>query len=261
MKRTRSSPALSKARLRIASEVRVLRRARGWTLEELAKRLDVSTSRLSDIERGDGSFTAEQFLEILALFNVPATHFSPTSRDPAAEQLQNALARFGATNLYESGELTPSEHLHSVQQVIREALIDGSPRSITAIAPVLVRNVERINPAALINELAVIGYTRRLGWVVDNTLAALDGLPIPNGRERLAAEHARSRLAYLSRVLSELAPHARSIEDVLDRTIRSERTLEKVRRDASPISRSWNIVTTLQPADFLEALRASLADH
>lgn len=123
MRRTRPSATLSKARERIASEVRSLRNTRGWTLEELAKHLAISKSRLSDIERGEGSFTAEQFLEILALFNVTATHFAPPSRD-AADQLQNALARFGAASLYESGDTTPSEHLRSVQQVIREALIE-----------------------------------------------------------------------------------------------------------------------------------------
>ena len=58
-------------RLAIASKVRDLRKARRWTQAELSKRLHLSQNRLSEIERGAGSFTAEQLLVILKLFNVP----------------------------------------------------------------------------------------------------------------------------------------------------------------------------------------------
>jgi hypothetical protein len=50
-----------------------------------------------------------------------------------------------------------------------------------------------------------------------------------------------------------------SAPDVLDEDIRTKKTLEEVRADSSSISRHWNIVTRLQPADFLEALRATRA--
>ena len=50
---------------------------------------------MSEIERGDGSFTAEQFLAILKLFNVPASHFTSSTPQPDSS-LQNALARLGA---------------------------------------------------------------------------------------------------------------------------------------------------------------------
>src|ERR1035438_2790437 len=86
---------LKKSRTSIARKVQDLRRARHWTQAELARLLHLSQSRLSEIEGGDGSFTAEQFLTILRLFNVAASEFVHEHADPTAE-LQNALARLGA---------------------------------------------------------------------------------------------------------------------------------------------------------------------
>ncbi|MBV8761065.1 MAG: helix-turn-helix transcriptional regulator [Deltaproteobacteria bacterium] len=243
------------ARARIASEVRALRQARGWTLTQLAEKLGRSPSRLSEIERGGGSFTAEQFLALLAIFNVPATHFTPPTRD-GTEQLQNALARLGATSLYENDSLTPSEQLRTAHQAIREALLEGSPRLVTALAPVLVANIDQINPAKLVGELVDVGYERRLGWVVDNTIAAINTLPRSEREPRL--QHARARLPQLADVLHKLRSTSNAAEDVLDRSIRTQRTLDQVRREASPISHEWKIVTAIQPDDFASALRASL---
>lgn len=59
----------------IAGKIRDLRRNRHWTQAELSKQLGLSQGRYSEIERGQGSFTAEQLLEILKLFNVPVSHF------------------------------------------------------------------------------------------------------------------------------------------------------------------------------------------
>jgi transcriptional regulator with XRE-family HTH domain len=66
----------NKTKERIARKVRELRKQRRWTQAELARRLGLSQSRLSEIERGAGSFSAEQFLTILSLFNVYSTRFS-----------------------------------------------------------------------------------------------------------------------------------------------------------------------------------------
>lgn len=248
---------LKKIRDHIATQVRSLRKARGWTLEDLAGRLEVSPSRLSEIERGSGSFSAEQFLTLLTLFNVPATHFSLAPPAEAIDQLQNALARLGATNLQENRELTPTERLRSAHQAVREALVEGSPRLVTATAPVLVRNINNFNLAQLHAELADVGYERRLGWAVDNTLEALRSLPL---RARLT-EHARAELFFAAGFLHGLRDSNATVEDILDQTIRSQKTLEQVRREASPISKSWNIVTTIQPDDFARALRESLGQH
>src|SRR5262245_35987584 len=67
---------LNNIRQAVAKRVRALRTERRFTQSELAARMGLSQGRLSQIERGDGSFTAEQFLLLLRLFNVPVSHFA-----------------------------------------------------------------------------------------------------------------------------------------------------------------------------------------
>ena len=143
---------LPKTRQQIAAKVRELRLARRWTQAELARQLEISQNRLSDIERGDGSFTAEQFLLLSKLFNVAPGQFVHEPSDPGLA-IQNALARLGALHVQESVHVLPSQELQEVHDVVREALLDGSPRIITALAPVLVRNAERLSLAKLHAEL------------------------------------------------------------------------------------------------------------
>jgi transcriptional regulator with XRE-family HTH domain len=252
---------LVKIRRTIAAKVRELRTSRGWTQAELAKQLQLSQSRLSEIERGDGSFTAEQFLLLLTLFNVGTSQFvrGPDDHGPG---IQNALARLGALHLRESVQVLPSEHLEQVHDVVREALIDGSPRIITALAPVLVRNAERLNLDKLYAELEAIGRARRLAWVIDNTLTALQHL----SRGGSTDGHAWSKLYRGAELrlgmfleLVDPAPGGRLALDILDATVRSKRTLEEVQRAASQPSRRWGIVTSLQPKDFWQALEAAHA--
>src|SRR5271170_6034924 len=103
---------LKKSRAWIAKNVRELRKERRWTQAELAKRLDLSQARLSEIEGGDGSFTAEQFLLLLKLFNVGANRFAPSAGPSASHdreaQIRNALARLGALHLQENRDVLPS---------------------------------------------------------------------------------------------------------------------------------------------------------
>src|SRR6266542_4569294 len=125
-----SRPPRTATREVIASKVRSLRGERHWTQAELSKRLGLSQNRLSEIERGQGSFTAEQFLTILRLFNVSVTHFA-AERKPS-EELQNALARLGASHLQESQEVLPSDLLDEIETVVREVLFSAeSPRHVT----------------------------------------------------------------------------------------------------------------------------------
>src|SRR5262245_20270642 len=124
---------LREARVIIAERVRRLRRERRWTQAELARRLGLSQSRLSEVEHGAGSFTAEQFLLILKLFNVGVSHFADDRRLEEDVGLQNALARLGGVHLQERADLLPSERLEDVNDVVREALIAGAARHITAL--------------------------------------------------------------------------------------------------------------------------------
>ncbi len=258
---------LDVARQEIAAKVRELRKNRRWTQAELARRLELSQNRLSEIERGAGSFTAEQFLVILKLFNVPLAHFARgTEHRHDDAMLQNALARLGAFHLQESDDVLPSERLEDATDVVREALVAATPRLLTALGPVLVRNADGLNLRKLDARLTDAGLERRLGWLVDNVLDAL-GRELEQAPPRPWAQLYRRAVVVLSTFLQPATSRqARSSHsdlvtpDILDAQIRSKKTLEEVRASASPISQRWGIVTSLQPEDFSLALRAARVD-
>lgn len=252
-----------KVRKFIAQKVQQLRKGRRWTQAELSKRLHLSQSRLSEIERGDGSFTAEQLLTILKLFNVSVSEFS-RELAPQPSEVQNALARLGASHLGESTSVLPAERLMEAGDVLREALVTAeSPRLIAALAPVLVLHIDSINLNRLHLQLTDAGFERRLAWLVENTIAAIvrdvaTVSPVSARRPyRRAQVLLESFLAFLSAHLDGKSP----APDVLDTTIRSKQTLEEVREASSAISRRWGVITTLQPEDFAHALRSARDAH
>jgi len=248
-------------KINIASGVRNLRKARRWTQRELASRIGLSQNRLSEIERGAGSFTAEQFLVILKLFNVPVSHFAPNQAGRDVE-LQNALARFGAHHLHESDDVLPDERSGDVTDVIREALLSGAPRLITALGPVIVRNINLINWRRLESLLADVGLQHRLAWLVENILDAVRREQAPSLPRRWTRRCRRAEIVLGSYLGSSAARLQRSLDspDILDAEIRSQRTLQRVTRSASPISQRWGIITTLHPEDFSTALGAARDD-
>ncbi|MEO6775752.1 MAG: helix-turn-helix transcriptional regulator [Kofleriaceae bacterium] len=254
---------MGRSRKKISTKVRQLRLARSLTQNELAKRLHISQNRLSEIERGGGSFTAEQFLELLRLFNVTASDFVEDASDPSLE-LQNALARLGATHLHESA-IVASAVLEEVHDVVREALLNGSPRLITALAPVLALHADTLNLPKLYAELHELGLERRLAWAVENTLDALDALANESGSGAKGWSKLKRRAEVPFRLFMDLiGPRGevlgwKGAPDPLDPTIRSLRTLEDVKRAASKPSERWGIATSIQPGDFVQALRASRA--
>ena len=103
-----------------------------------------------------------------------------------------------------------------------------------------------------------MGRQNRLGWIVDNALLGLEELLRANPRDTKLNE-AQLRLAVLAKHLRAASLEQPPLEDILDATIRTERTLENARRSRSAIAKHWNVVTTIQPEDFLKALRASFA--
>src|SRR5262249_56288209 len=121
---------------------------RGGTQRVRAVRHGVWQRRHSEIERGDGSFTAEQFLILLKLFNVGANHFASEPGRPDLE-LQNVLARLGAAHLEESEDALPSEKLQDVHAVIREALVSGGARGGGGLAPRVLGEAQRLFLAQL----------------------------------------------------------------------------------------------------------------
>lgn len=246
-------------RSKIGDRIRGLRTSRRWTQAELAKRLGISQGQLSQVERGASSLTAEQFLVVLRLFNVPVSTFDPGGKPPRYAQLQNALARLGAADLRESEDVLPTSELEEANDAVLETLATGAPRLLTPLAPVLVRNADRIDLAGLHGTLRRIGLERRLGWLVENVVEAL-AQDLGSKRSSPWARRER-RASLLLREYLESAmgrpPTDPTPVDILDRAIRSKKTLELVEATRSPISRRWGIVTRLQPQDFLQSLRSA----
>jgi transcriptional regulator with XRE-family HTH domain len=247
----------------IAGKVRVLRLERRWTQAELASQLGLSQARLSEIERGDGSLSAEQFVTVLKLFNVDVTDFVPARSHDPLDELQNALARLGARHLQVSADVLPSQRLRAVADAVRETLVLGDqPRLITALAPVLVQNIQALNLHQVNVELAQAGLQRRLGWLVENTAEAAVSTRVKAPRTwasnyRRADVVLRNFLQFVEPQLSDLPEDPAIGVDVLDRGIRSEQTLREQVAVASSISRRWRIATSIRPEDFATALRAA----
>ncbi|QQR90364.1 MAG: helix-turn-helix transcriptional regulator [Myxococcales bacterium] len=243
----------------IAVSVRRLRSARGWTQAELASRLDLSQSRLSQIERGDGSFSAEQFLTILRLFNLSLRDFGIEPQADPSLKLQNALARFGATHLQESQAVLPAEYA-DLSELIRDALLSGNPRYITALAPVLIHNLDKLHLQKPEAELAELGLQRRFPWLVENILAGIECELARLPSRPVTQRYQRAQLvlgSYLDVAKNRLCIDEQLVPDILDSEIRSQKTLQRVKEASSAISKRWGIITKLQVQDFTEALRAT----
>lgn len=237
----------------IASKIRSLRTERRWTQAELATRLGLSQSRLSELERGDGSFTAEQFIELLRLFNVTVRDFAP-ERDTETD-LQQALARFGAKHLLEPDTVVPIEQLADLHELVVTTLVSASSRLITALGPVVVANIDRLNLSKVLLELSAFDLENRLYWLCSNLDRALAS------REWSRKAQVRRCHLVLAQWVSQGA-HDKKRVDILDRSIRTQKTLASVQETSSDVSKAWNIVTDIRVEDFAEALGASgVLDH
>jgi len=253
------------ARTEIARKVRALRAERRLTQGELSKDLGLSQGRFSEIERGQGSFSAEQFLELLRLFNVPVSHFAPEGKEFVSE-IQNALARLGASHLHERSDVLPSDLLEEVGDVVREVLVGAEfPRHITSLAPVLVRNIDSINLTKLRIQFLEYGLERRWVWLLENTLEAILHELSEGLSRKQSALYRRAQLVLTAHIDSansdRLSTRIDQALDILDTNILSRKTLQEVQNDSSPISQRLGIVTNIQPDDFIQALKASRVAH
>lgn len=248
----------------IGERVRNLRFERNWTQAKLAALLGISQGYLSQIERGRGAFTAAQLLLILQKFNVPVDYFSSTRPDPDA-QIQNALARQGATHLVES-DILPSEKLRNATTSIREALISAdSSRQITAIAPVIVENIGQINLSRLRSEFAELGLENRLYWAIESTREAIrrESNELLSREWRLKYRRAELIIAnhFAAQFVSGLSPtpdpDKPAAFDILDPEISSRESVEEIKENLSEIARRWRILTRLEVDDFVRALRSA----
>lgn len=242
----------------ISNGVQRLRRDHRWTQGQFAKILGLSQSRFSQIERGQGSFTAEQFLVILKVFNISLDYFLPVMRKEKTE-LQNALARFGATHLYEDNESLPSEKFSQVTNVIYETLVGAeSSRQVIGLAPVIVLHSRNINLNKLKTDLQRIGFVNRVGWLVENILFAVKYELGTISQQGWISKYKRAEtiLNNFAKFCGHFAQE-NEVEDIFDSKITSEKTIEDVKKMRSDISKKWHIISRIMPEDFAKALDAA----
>jgi transcriptional regulator with XRE-family HTH domain len=244
----------------IGKKLRDLRKGRGLSQGDLGKILGLSQSSLSEIELGQTSLSAEQFIEILKFFNVPASHFDPAPGDSDGA-IQKALAAQGASHLVEDPNLLPSEHLARVDAIVRETLVAGeNPRALTALAPVIISNIGQINLPQLFARFKDYNLENRYGWLIDNILEAIALVvqDAPPRKQALAlAKAATVLLPHRERIHHGQAGHAYLGEDYLGVSLATTRTKNEVLRTCSEISRDWHILTTIQVEDFAKAIKES----
>ena len=243
----------------IAQKVKTLRKSRGVSQGDLARLLQVSQSRLSEIEAGKGSFSAEQLIFMLKHFNVPLSYFETVPADPRRCHPEG-VAHSGAGHLVENPELLPSERLGQLETVIRETLDAGSSRWITALAPVLVRNIDQVNLQKLHAQFRDYGLHNRFLWLLDNVAQAI--------RETLEEPLPRKQVVPLRRTLAALEAFRAWVnprpwetlegpEDTLGPGILFQETRNELRANSSDLSKRWRILTPIQVEDFRNALRES----
>lgn len=248
----------------IGPRVRQLRKERRWTQENLAVVLGISQGHLSQLERGNNSFSAEQLISILKNFNVSLDDIVPTEAS-AGSQIQKALSRQGAAQLAENENILPSVKLKTALAAIREALVSAdSARQVAAVAPVLVNHAGQLNFNRLRIEFAELGLENRFAWAVESTLEALRRenarvLPREWRVKYRRAEVIIESIYTLADVirLKPRFPQQAPQFDVLDPEIASRATLKETIAHISPIARKWGIATAIEVDDFVKALRGA----
>ncbi|NTW85658.1 MAG: helix-turn-helix transcriptional regulator [Holophagaceae bacterium] len=246
-------------RKRISDKLLSLRRKRGFTQAELAKRLGLGQGTYSRVEHGNASLSAEQFLEVLAIFNVTASAFNP--REDLGGDIQNALLRLGASHLLGDTSRLPDDRLDHVGEVFREVLADGTQsRHITSLAPVFVRCQKDVHLKRLWAQFVGYGLENRLGWALENIRKALSLASGHNlTRQHATAIRAAERALdpFLLWAETQRLRIVEGHDDLLGLSSLGAKSRNEVLASSSDISRRWGVISRILPEDFFEALRAA----
>jgi transcriptional regulator with XRE-family HTH domain len=252
-----------KIRLEIVEKIRRLRQKNHWTQVRLARLLGLSQNRLSEIERGHGSFSAEQFLLILKIFNAPLRHFSSAPTVSEEKQLQNAIARFGASPLRENRDLLPTEKLENATAVIREVLTSSAnPRQITALAPLIVKQPNSVGLNNLRLSFLGVGRINRLGWLFESTLTAVKNELQADALPRQWKDRYHRTAVLLENILHypgfTVRPFQKNSGDPLEpEVLQSQEAFEETKTSRDQIAKKWGVVTRIKTEDFVHALKGT----
>jgi len=258
---------LEKYRRYIIKGIKKLRTERRYTQAEFAKLIGLSQQQYSKIERGEGTISVEQFLLILDRFALPLSYFvkiKPKEKDPALI-LQNASANLGAVHLREVPGIFIPEKFQNPNEVIFEILENYlSARLIAALAPIIVKNISRINLNAIEKKLREWNHQNRLWWVLENTLDGIrHRLDEPYLPRENKLNYKRAATALTNHIL--IAKNRDNGEwyqsskppDIYDPNIVTEKTLENIKSQQDNTAKRWNIISAIKQVDFENALKDS----
>jgi transcriptional regulator with XRE-family HTH domain len=86
------SPVATEALRLLGERIRVARRRRRWTVEDLAERIGASHGTVTKLERGDPGVRIGTVFEAAVLLGVPLFHADPVRREVERRQLATELA-------------------------------------------------------------------------------------------------------------------------------------------------------------------------
>lgn len=243
----------------ISDGIKKLRKERRLTQWELAKLLGLSQAHFSKIERGQGTISAEQLINLVQKYNLPLSYFTPPEKPSKYEEdpyLQNALAYLGANHLRPVPQVEVPKRLEFPEETILETLVASSPRLITALAPVIVKHCEKINFHRIAEKLRIHGIQNRLWWVIEGTYLALtERLKEAYLPTVLHQDYQKAFLLLERKKADAVTAQEHLKEDELDEGLISARTVELVKKNNDKLAKRWGIVTRIKKEDFLRALK------
>lgn len=255
---------LDRLNRRIGATVRRLRKDRLWTLAELARHLELSESRLSELERGAGSFSAGHLLVLFRLFQVgPEDFIEPDdTRDPVVGSLQTALVRFGARHLVADDSFVIRREHERPGELVQDVLIrHPTARFVTALPPVLIVRLSEISFPSVQHAVVQAGVPNRWGWLLEQFLEALESINSSVGSVRWRRDSRRARTVAEHFLPGIPRPSDAVALDLLDPDLRSPSSVKAAVASAPEIDRRWRVLSRLGTDDFLgpmEVLRDSL---
>jgi transcriptional regulator with XRE-family HTH domain len=218
-----------------ALDLRQLRKAKGWSQVEAARRLRVSQPYLSLLESGARKVTPALSRRLLRALKLSPSHLPlPSSLEDLGAVTGDGLAgRLVALGYQPLAYLRPGARPENPAAVLLWALgaEDLEPRLVEAL-PWLLLHFADLDTTWLVREAKVRDLQNRIGFVVSL------------GKEVAARDaHHADRLAALT-MLETTLDHSRLVrEDTLCEAAQSARMRDALRQNRSPAAAHWNLLT------------------